>query len=39
MLISSLAEIGIDTIVDELSTATWGWVIAASSTSTSIATR
>jgi uncharacterized protein (TIRG00374 family) len=29
LLISSLAEIGLDTIVDELSTATWGWVIAA----------
>jgi uncharacterized membrane protein YbhN (UPF0104 family) len=29
MLISSLAEIGLDTIIDELSTATWGWVIAA----------
>ena len=29
LLISSLAEIGLDTIVDELSTAIWGWVIAA----------
>jgi len=29
LLISSLAEIGIETIVDELSTATWGWVITA----------
>ena len=28
-LISSLADIGFDTIVDELSTATWGWVITA----------
>ena len=29
LLISSLSEIGIDTIVDELSTASWGWVLAA----------
>ena len=29
LLISSLAEIGLDTIVDELSTATWGWVLVA----------
>lgn len=28
-LISSLAEIGLSAIVDELSSATWGWVIAA----------
>ena len=26
LLISSLSDIGIDTIVDELSTASWGWV-------------
>ncbi len=29
LLISSLADIGIDTLVDELSMATWGWVITA----------
>ena len=29
LLISSLADIGFDTIVDELSVANWGWVLAA----------
>jgi uncharacterized membrane protein YbhN (UPF0104 family) len=29
MLISGLADIGLDTIVDELSQASWGWVLAA----------
>ena len=29
LLISSLSDIGLDTIVEELSTATWGWVLIA----------
>jgi uncharacterized membrane protein YbhN (UPF0104 family)/tRNA A-37 threonylcarbamoyl transferase component Bud32 len=29
LLISSLSDVGLDTIVDELSMATWGWVVAA----------
>lgn len=29
LLISGLSDIGLDTIVDELSDATWGWVLAA----------